>query len=146
MPSTLALDTNVLQALLERDHPLQARAVTAMKLYQPRYHLLISPFVYAEAFGMPEFDETLFGSFLEQLGVTVDETALPLRFWRRAGQAHAAYHARRRRHGHTGEKRILADFLIGAHALERGAALLTFDPTGYRAAFPELSLLDEAGT
>lgn len=38
-------------------------------------------------------------------------------------------------------RRILADFLIGAHALTNGYALLTLDKSGFRSAFPALKLL-----
>lgn len=38
-------------------------------------------------------------------------------------------------------RRILADFLIGAHALHSGYRLLTLDDRFYRTAFPRLSLL-----
>jgi predicted nucleic acid-binding protein len=38
-------------------------------------------------------------------------------------------------------RRILTDFLIGAHALVRGFTLLTFDQRLYAAAFPELNIL-----
>ena len=137
---TLALDTNVLQALLEKGHPLQADAVEALKRHRENRQLIISPFVYAEAFGMPGFDEAVFQEFLERVGITVDKT-LPDGLWRRAGEAHAAYHVRRRRQGKKEQRRILTDFLIGAHAVGIGAPLLTFDPKGYRAAFPELELL-----
>lgn len=39
-----------------------------------------------------------------------------------------------------GPRRILADFLIGAHALQIGSTLLTLDMRTYRAAFPALSV------
>ena len=38
-------------------------------------------------------------------------------------------------------RRILADFLIGAHALDRGASLATMDEEHYRTAFPKLDLI-----
>ena len=137
---TLALDTNVLQALLEKNHPLQVDAVQALKKHREGRQLVISPFVYAEAFGMPGFDETTFQAFLNRVGISLNKT-LPDGLWRRAGEAHAAYHVRRRRQGQSGQKRVLVDFLVGAHALSTDAPLLTFDPKGYRAAFPELLLL-----
>ena len=137
---SIALDTNVLQALLEKDHPLQTDAVQALKDYRKGRQLLISPFVYAEAFGMPGFDEKKFQAFLESVGILLDKS-LPDTLWRSAGRAHAEYHVRRRKQGHQAQRRILTDFLIGAHALGVGVPLLTFDPKGYRAAFPELVLL-----
>lgn len=136
----LALDTNVLQALLERKHPFQAEAAEALKRHRGNRQLLISLFVYAEAFGIPGFNKITFHAFLERVGIVVDKT-LPNDLWQRAGEAHAAYHIRRRRQGHRGQRRILTDFLIGAHALGVGASLLTFDPKGYQTAFPELELL-----
>ena len=40
-----------------------------------------------------------------------------------------------------GARRILADFLIGAHALHNGFSLLTLDDRLYRAAFRRLAIL-----
>lgn len=53
-----------------------------------------------------------------------------------AGRAFGAY----RRHGGAKE-RVLPDFLIGAHAYLRGYSLLTRDPQGYRAYFPDLDII-----
>lgn len=53
-----------------------------------------------------------------------------------AGRAYGAY----RRNGGTRE-RVLPDFLIGAHAYLRGYSLLTRDPKGYRAYFPDLDII-----
>ena len=70
---TLALDTNVLQAVLEKGHPLQGDAVRALKEHRKGRRLVVSPFVYAEAFGMSGFEEGTFGAFLGRLGVLVDD-------------------------------------------------------------------------
>ena len=136
----IALDTNVLQALLQQGHPLQARAVSTIKSFKPNNEFTISPFVYAEAFAMPNFKKRIFHDFLNDMGISVDKD-LPVSLWEEAGKAHAEYHQRRKRYGKNEQKRILADFLIGAHALCSGMALITFDPKGYRAAFPDLELL-----
>ena len=136
---SLALDTNVVQALLEKNHPFQSDAVAALKRWGGQ-QLIISPFVYAEAHGIPSFDGSTFASFLQATGILVDKV-LPDTLWQRAGEAHAAYHLRRRQQGQTEHRRILTDFLIGAHALEVQAPLLTFDPKGYRTAFSKLELL-----
>lgn len=53
-----------------------------------------------------------------------------------AGRAFGAY----RRNGGAKE-RVLPDFLIGAHAYLRGYSLLTRDPKGYRAYFPDLDII-----
>ncbi len=47
----------------------------------------------------------------------------------------------RSKQAHSGPRRILADFVIGAHALQKGYRLLALDDHLYRAAFPDLALL-----
>ena len=60
--------------------------------------------------------------------------------WRAAGRAFQSYVGRRRKQRDSGSRRILADFLIGAYALERGFRLLTLDDRLYGAAFPGLRI------
>lgn len=61
--------------------------------------------------------------------------------WRLAGRAFQVY-ANRRRKQRSGEpRRLLAGFLIGAHAVENGFALLTLDDGIYRAAFTDLRIV-----
>jgi predicted nucleic acid-binding protein len=38
-------------------------------------------------------------------------------------------------------KRLLADFIIGSHALAQADRLMTLDPKRYRQDFPELKLI-----
>ena len=137
----VALDTNVLQALLQANHPHQESAIKLIKQLQPNKNFLLCPVVYSEAQGIPNFSTEIFNAFLEDLNVEID-WALPQNMWQLAGQAHLAYHQRRRKQGLTEPKLVLADFLIGAHALVRNVALLTFDSKGYRVAFPNLELLE----
>jgi predicted nucleic acid-binding protein len=40
-----------------------------------------------------------------------------------------------------GSKRLLGDFIVGAHALLQADRLMTFDPKRYKSHFPELKLL-----
>jgi len=61
--------------------------------------------------------------------------------WRTAGLAFQQYVTRRRSQPDSRPRRILADFLIGAHALHHGFRLLTLDDRLYRAAFPRLAIL-----
>lgn len=100
----------------------------------------MSPFVYAESHGIPNFNEAVFFTLLTETQIRIDMD-LSDSLWRRAGIAHIGYHQRRKRHGQDEPKRLLTDFLIGAHALSIGASLMTFDPKGYRTSFPELELL-----
>ena len=105
----LALDTNALIALLVKDHPFQARIVETLKDYEGKRHFVISPFVYAEAHSIPNFERSVFHIFLGDVGISVD-TALPDSLWERAGAAHAQYHARCKHSGYTEQKRLLTDF------------------------------------
>ena len=77
--------------------------------------------------------------FFAEAGIQV-EWELSEKIWREAGKAFQGYVARRRRQGGVGPRRILADFLIGAHAMVRGYRLLTLDARIYKAAFPRLAV------
>ena len=57
-----------------------------------------------------------------------------------AGRAFQAYAERRRKQRDQGARRLLADFLIGAHAFANGFRLLTLDEGLDRAAFPSLAI------
>jgi hypothetical protein len=61
--------------------------------------------------------------------------------WRDAANRFAVYAERRRRSGSGSPKRLLVDFLIGAHAILKADRLLTLDASRYREEFPKLKLL-----
>jgi predicted nucleic acid-binding protein len=61
--------------------------------------------------------------------------------WRTAAKSFQKYANRGRKQRTNQPRRILADFLIGAHALQKGHSLLTLDEGIYRAAFPKLHLV-----
>lgn len=62
--------------------------------------------------------------------------------WRVAARAFREYAERlRARPGGSGPRRILADFVIGAHAARYASALLTLERRIYRAAFPSRTVL-----
>jgi predicted nucleic acid-binding protein len=104
-------------------------------------NLIISPVVYAELVAAPNRDEGFVDGFLQDTRVDVLWDMLP-KVWRRDANANRAYVIRRRQaKGDEGPRRILADFLIGAHALDYGARLLTFDKGIYKQSFPELDLV-----
>ncbi|OYY78489.1 MAG: hypothetical protein B7Y43_06330 [Sphingomonas sp. 28-62-20] len=74
---------------------------------------------------------------MTQLAVfEIEPQALTVEAGLRAGLAQAVY----RRAGGTREK-LLADFLIGAHAVTERQPLITRDPRRYRQYFPELTLI-----
>jgi predicted nucleic acid-binding protein len=60
--------------------------------------------------------------------------------WKRAGQAQAAYTVRRKASGGGLPRRILTDFLVGAHASLGGHALFTLKTADF-GDFPEVPLL-----
>jgi len=102
--------------------------------------LLISPFAFAELHAHPNAKPGFVHTFLEATGVVIDYK-MQEQVWSEAGQRFARYAARRRKAIGEGPRRLLADFLIGAHALVQAERLLTLDPKVYRQDFPELRLL-----
>lgn len=135
-----AIDTNVIVALWDNNDTLNARAQNALDYAIGRGKLTISATVFAELLAAPARSEAFLDVFLRDTGIIV-EWELREAIWRSAGRAYKTYAARRRRHPSAGPRRILADFLIGAHAQENGYGLLTLDDRLYRAAFPSLRLI-----
>lgn len=134
-----AIDTNVIVALWDRDPMLNRAAQSALDRALDQGGLVISAPVAAELLACHGREENFVDSFLAETGIGVDwELGEPV--WRAAGRAFQAYALRRRRERGSGSRRILADFLIGAHALEKGCELLTLDDGLYRAAFPDLRI------
>jgi predicted nucleic acid-binding protein len=104
--------------------------------------LVICAPVYAELLAHPKVTQGFVDSFLVDTGVTVDFT-LDESIWREAARAFGAHAARRRsRHGDQ-PRRLLVDFMIGAHATEKSDRLLTLDASRYRTDFPLLTILPD---
>jgi len=136
---TTAIDTNVLVALWNEDDTLNTQARSALDAALGRGRLVISAPVFAELLAAPSRNEAFLDSFCEETGISVDwDLNEPI--WRAAGRAFQTYTSRRRER-YAGARRILADFLIGAHAMQRGYRLLTLDDHLYRSAFPRLSIV-----
>ena len=136
---TTAIDTNVLVALWNEDDTLNTQARSALDAALGRGRLVISAPVFAELLAAPSRNESFLDSFCKETGIAVD-WALNEAIWRAAGRAFQTYTSRRRER-YAGARRILADFLIGAHAMQRGYRLLTLDDHLYRSAFPRLSIV-----
>jgi predicted nucleic acid-binding protein len=134
---TTTLDTNMLVALWNEDELLNSAVKSAMRAALAQGNLVIAAPVFAELVASPARDEAFVDEFLARTGVTVDWN-LSEEIWREAGRAFHAHSARRPRQGGPAPRRILADFVIGAHALQNGFPLLTLDQRFYRAAFPRL--------
>jgi len=135
-----AIDTNVIVALWDRDPSLNSAANSALDAALARGGLTIVAPVFAELMAFPGRDQAFLDTFCEDAGIAVDWN-LGEAIWRSAGSAFQAYAARRRRQGDPGPRRILADFVIGAHAVQKGYSLLTLDDHLYQTAFPGLNIL-----
>ncbi len=134
---TTALDTNVVSALWDKDPILNLAARTALEKAFRRGGLVVAAPVFSELMAAPGRSESFVSSFFEDTGVAID-WELNESVWRSAGRAFQAYAERRRKQRDAGTRRILADFLIGAHAMVGGYRLLTLDKGLYGAAFPSL--------
>ena len=136
---TTAIDTNVITALWDSDPTLSAAAQSALEEAFHRGNLVIAGPVFAELMAAPARSEAFVTSFLEDTGIGVDGS-MDAAIWKAAGRSFQLYAERRHKQRDTGVRRILADFLIGAHADVRGYRLLTLDGRLYRAAFPSLTI------
>ncbi len=134
-----AIDSNVFSAIWSNE-PRARKAAEQLGEARTEGALLISPFVFAELQAYPGATVAYVRGFLENTGVVVD-FRLEERVWTETGARFARYAARRRHSFGTDPRRLLADFLIGAHALVQAERLLTLDPKVYRQDFPELRLL-----
>ena len=133
-----ALDTNILSALWSQE-PLAASI--AQRLGEARLEgaLLLSPVAYAELLAYPKATESFVNEFIRETGIVIDFVLQPS-VWIECGRRFAGYADRRRKSASTSPKRLLADFLIGSHALIQADRLMTLDPTRYQQDFPELRL------
>ena len=139
-----AVDTNIFSSLLSGDEVAVATMQTALENASAEGTLVVSPTVYAELVA-GRTTEAVDGFFLDK-SVEVD-WEMGRELWRAAGSRYGAYaRDRRRRRGDTAPRRILADFLIGAHALHLARALLTADARIYSTYFPELKIIAPPGS
>jgi predicted nucleic acid-binding protein len=136
---TTAIDTNVIVALWDSESTINRTAEAALEAAFRRGNLLIAPPVFAELTAAPRRTEEFVSAFLEENGIAIDWD-LSEAIWRSAARAFSVYAERRRKQRDSGTRRLLVDFLIGAHADVNGFRLLTMDERHYRAAFPHLKL------
>lgn len=129
------IDSNVLIDVFEADPRWEQWSAERLEQQISDGNGLINPVVVAElspGYGsLPELLEVLAGAAIAIVPFEEDVAFL-------AGTRFAAY----RRDRLTPERnRVLADFLIGAHAQILHVPLLTRDPTIYRRFFPDLALI-----
>jgi predicted nucleic acid-binding protein len=136
---TTAVDTNVIVALWDKDPILSRAAETALEAAFHRGRMVVAAPVFAELIAAPGRTEAFATSFLEENGIAIDWD-LDEPIWRSAGRAFQSYAERRRKQRDSGTRRLLVDFLIGAHADVRGYRLLSLEERLYHAAFPALKI------
>ena len=137
---SIALDTNVIVNVVSGTPQVGELVASLLREHGGRSRLVISPVVYAELFAHPGWKPDDLLAFLGATAVAVDWD-LPASVWTRAGDAFVQYARRRRRLGaSSAPRRLLADFVVGAHAVESGA-LMTSDMGFFRKNFPELQII-----
>lgn len=131
-----AIDTNILSALWSGE-PLASLVSEELNQAAAAGGLVICAVVYAELLAHPKAKLDFVDDFLSTTGISIDfDLGEPV--WREASVCFAKYATRRRasRGGRT--KRLLADFIVGGHALLRSDRLLTLDSSRYSRDFPDL--------
>jgi predicted nucleic acid-binding protein len=132
MSATL-VDSNIIIDLLVKDAEFGPWSFRQLDRLAQIGDLVINQICFAEAAtyfkNIAEFERAM-----ASIGITRDD--LP---WTAAGYAGLAHYQYRKNGGLR--ERILADFLIGAHASERGYRLITRDPSAYRTYFPQLDII-----
>lgn len=132
-----AVDTNVLMDLLLEDPSFQPESERLLRKASNEGSLVICEVVYGEVAGFFP-DRSALDAFLKETGVHLKHSSAEV-LWK-AGHLWRRFHMDRPVKPIL-PRRLLADFLIGAHALLQSDRLLTRDKGFYRAAFSGLRLL-----
>ena len=126
-----AADTNVMSDILISGNPYQTQSLGLLQDAQAHGVVLICDIVYAELVYNFTEDRGELEEALQRLGVLISPIDTNIAY--EAGIRWAEY----RRAGGP-RTRILADFIIGAHAVVAADAFLTRDRGFYQSYFPEL--------
>lgn len=133
-----AIDTNVLLDILLPNEAFYETSAKALQEAAGEGALVICDIVYAELCIHFETQREC-DSFLESNEIRVQSLAREAHFL-----ASRVWRIYRQQGGKR--TRILADFLVGAHAQNQAARLISRDRGFYRNLFPSLKLLDPAET
>ncbi|MBI3323938.1 MAG: PIN domain-containing protein [Candidatus Omnitrophica bacterium] len=131
-----AVDTNVLLDLLLQDPSFGTRSEEALRDASKQGALIICDVVYAELAGLFPSQAAL-EAFLRETSIQLKSSS-PEILWK-AGELWRRFCLDRPRQTAIA-RRIIADFLIGAHAMLQAEQFLTRDKDFYRAVFSGLRL------
>ncbi len=134
-----ALDSNILSSLWSAERSAES---IRQKLVDARARgsiVLCAP-VYVELAAHPLVTPGVVDRLLKEADITI-EFVLDEPVWRKAAERFADYAQRRQTSAGGLSKRLLADFLIAAHALLSADRLFTLDASRYQQDFPDLRLL-----
>lgn len=132
-----AIDTNVLLDILLPNEKFYERSAGALEEAASAGSLVVCDLVYAELCIHFSSQRECDG-FFEANAIRVEPLSKESHFL-----ASRAWRAYRKQGGQR--TRILADFLIGAHAQTQATRLLSRDRGFYRKLFPSLNLVDPSG-
>ena len=132
-----AVDTNVLMDVLLEDPSFQPASEQLLREASGEGSLVICEVVYGEMAGFFP-DRLALDTFLKETGVHLKHSS-PEALWK-AGHLWRGFRVEKPGKPDV-PRRLLADFLIGAHALFQADRLLTRDKKFYGAAFSGLRLL-----
>lgn len=128
-----AVDTDILLDIFLPDKKFAAKSAELLKLAYDEGALIICDIVYAEL--VPQFGERQsLDDTLKMINVSFSSTDTDIAFL--AGERWRHY-----RKSGGARKRIITDFLIGAHALKKAERFISRDRGFYRSYFPELQIL-----
>jgi predicted nucleic acid-binding protein len=130
-----AVDANVLIDVIGRPNEFTNAGIEALNRALQQGALLICPVVVAETAGHFSSADVLRATFQ---AMHLEMRAFDWRDLHAAGEAYAKYCRRNQ----TPKQRMLADFLVGAHAFTHADALLTRDRGYYRSYFPKLAVIE----
>jgi predicted nucleic acid-binding protein len=132
-----AIDTNVFVSLWDENKVVYLKAREALDSVLAEGQLVVAAPVYAELLARPYRTQRMLNQFFSEAAVQVDWN-ISEQVWRMAGEASQAHGVRRRASRGGEPRRIIADFVIGAHALMNGYSLLTLDRAFFVRNFPGL--------